>query len=349
MKKVLALFLVVGLVLAALCGCAQNAAPATSTSTSATASATTTMSTTAGAFPVTVKDASGQDVVIKSMPQSIVSTNVWSAEMLLDLVSASRIKGLSAWGDNEVLSATADKAKAVTGRINTTEPESIVALKPDLVIIDTFSDPDGALTKTLTEAGAVVLQMASPTDFSQIRAAIATLAAATGEAAKGQAIIDEIDAKLKAVSDKLANLSEEKKLKVIYYEDYYDQTGSNAGMLAAYGKESPFQAVADAAGLVNVCTAPTYSTISKEKIIGEWKPDLLIVPAVTFGQAGEVVDDRGATVIEGIKADPLLKTLPAVQNNKIFALTEKYRGSTSQYMADVVGELAAIAYPELFK
>ena len=117
--------------------------------------ATTTATTEpADSFPVTVKDAAGQDVVIQTRPQSIIVTNVWAAEMLLDLVDASRIKGLSAWGDDPVLSATAEKAKAVAARVQTGEPEGIVALKPDLVIIDTFSDPDGSLTKTLTDAGA---------------------------------------------------------------------------------------------------------------------------------------------------------------------------------------------------
>jgi iron complex transport system substrate-binding protein len=343
MKKVIALLLALVCLAAVLGGCQ----PAATTTTATTAAAATTAKP--ASFPITIKDANGKDVVIASQPTAIVVTNLWAAEILLDLVDTSRVKGLSAWGDNAVLSAAADKAKAVAGRISTKEPEKIVALKPDLVVIDTFSDPDGSLTKSLTQAGSVVLQMSSPTNFEQIKAAIATLAAATGETAKGTTMIQGIDAKLKAVSDKLAGLAEAQKLKVIYYEDYYDQSGSNAGMLAAYGQESPFTAIAKAAGLVNVCSAPNYSAISKEKVVGEWKPDLLVVPAITYAADYSVVDDKGATIIKAIKADKLLTTLPAVQNDKVIALTEKYRGSTSQYMVDAVAELAKAAYPERFK
>jgi len=215
------------------------------------------------------------------------------------------------------------------------------------VIIDTFSDADGSLTRTLTDAGIVVLQLASPTDFDQIKAAVATLAAAVGAPGQGAAIIDGIDQVLKEVEEKLAGLPESDRRTVMYYEDYYDQSGSSAGMLAAYGAGSPFDAIARAAGLVNVCNVQNYSAISKEKVVGEWKPDVLIVPAITYGPDFKAIDDGGASIIEAIKADELMKTLPAVQNDQVFALTEKYRGSTSQYMALAVAELARAAYPDL--
>lgn len=351
MKKLIAILIILTCLLSVLGGCQPSATSTTAASatTAATTTAATAATTAASAFPVTVQDANGQDVVIASAPQSIISTNLWSAEILLDMVDSSRISGLSAWGDDPVLSATADKAKAVAARISTQEPENIAALNPDLVIIDTFSDPDGSLTKTLTEAGAVVLQMNSPTTFEQIESAIATLAAATGESEAGQAMIAAMEAKLGAVAEKLAGLSAEDKLTVMYYDDYYDQSGANAGMLAAYGGLSPFNALAEAAGLVNVCDAVDYSAVSKEKVVGEWKPDVLIVSPVVYNEDFSVTDNRGETVIAGIKADPLLQTLPAVQNNRIYALTAKYNSSTSQYMAEAVVELASAAYPELFK
>ncbi len=316
-----------------------QAAPTTSTTAGTTSAAPDT-------FPVNVTNAAGETITIESKPQAIIVTNVWAAEILLDMVDASRIKGLSAWGDDPVLSETADKAAAVTARVSTQEPEGIVALQPDLVIIDSFSDVDGSLTKTLQGANIVVLQLASPTDFDQIKAAIATLAAACGETAKGQELIDGVDTVLNDVQAKLKGLTEAEKLKVMYYEDYYDPSGSSAGMLAAYGAGSPFDAIVRAAGLVNVCNVQNYSAVSKEKVVGEWKPDLLIVPAITYGPDFKAVDDKGATIIGAIKADPLMQTLPAVQNERVFALVEKHRGSTSHYMAKAVAELAQLAYPD---
>lgn len=335
---------------------ATTAAATTAATTSlekTTAASTTTAQTsseaTAAVFPVTVTNAAGEDVIIASKPVSIIVTNVWAGEILLDMITADRIKGLSQWNDDAVLSATAGKAAAVAARVSTLEPESIVDLSPDLVIIDTFSDADGSLTRTLTDAGATVLQLASPTNFDQIKAAIGTLAAAVGEVDTGTRMVADIDAALTSVAEKLSSLKEEDKQTVMFYDTHYDANGNDDGMLAAYGKASPFNAIAEAAGLINICDMDFYAPVSKEKVVGEWKPDLLVVPGITYGADFSVIDDKGASFLNAIKADPLLATVPAVANGRMTALTAAYGGSTSQYMVLAVEELAAFAYPELMK
>ncbi len=281
----------------------------------------------------------------KPTTQAIVVTNIWAAEILFALVDEDRITGVSAWCTDATLSSVAAQAATVPNRVKTGEPEGIVALNPDLVVIDSFSDVDGSLTQTLTEAGIKVLKMDSPTNFDQIKAAVTTLAAAVDEPAKGQAINAEIDQKLQAVADKLAALSEEQKMTTLYYDSSYQ----DAGMLCAYGAGSPFDAIATAAGLINVCDAPNYSSISKEMVVADWQPEVLVVPGIAYNADFTATEDHGASVIAEIMASDLLKTLPAVQNSRVFAVTAKYGSSTSQYMAIAVEELAAAAYPDLFK
>jgi len=353
MKRTIATILTLISILMITAGC-QPADSTTVVTTATTASTTaapaeTTETTAAPAFPVTVKNAAGGDITIASAPQAIVITNVWAAEILLDLIDSTRIKGLSAWGDNEAVSAVADKAAAVEARVTTGNPEGIVALKPDMVIIDSFSDFDGSLSKTLNDAGITVLMMDSPTNFDQVKSAISTLAAAVGESAQGQAMISEIDSKLQAVAAKTSSLTADQKLSVMFYDAALDMNGNDTGMLCAYGAGSPFDAIAAAAGVVNVCDAVTYSQVSKEKVVAEWKPDILVVSGLIFNADFSVQDDQGAKMIAAIKASDLLTSLPAVQNDKVLALTAKYAGSTSQYMADAVYELAAASYPELFE
>ncbi len=347
----LIMLILISLLVMPMAGC-QATAPTAAASAATTASPETTAAvaeTTAAAatFPVEIVDATGAKVTIKSAPQSIIATNVWAGEMLLDLVDASRIKALSAWGDDPVLSATADKAAAVKDRVDISSPETLVALQPDLVIIDTFSDPDGALTKTLSEAGIPVVQLASPTDFTMIADAITTLAQVTGETAKGEELVNSMETTLKTVADAIQTVPEKDRVKVMYYEDYYDASGNSANMLCAYGVGSPFDAIAKAAGVVNVCNAANYSPVAKEKVVGEWQPDLLVIPAMQFDDQFKAIDDKGETLSAAIKLDPVLVTLPAVKNGKILAIADKYRGSTSQYMAVAVAELAKAAYPDL--
>lgn len=357
LTKILPLILVLFLFTGILAAC-QPAATTTATTAATTTATTAPAETTAPAattapvsagFPVTVKNAAGEDVVIASQPMSIIVTNVWAGEILLDMVPADRIKGLSAWSDDAVLSATAGKAAAVEARVSTLEPEGIVALSPDLVVIDTFSDADGSLTKTLTDAGAIVLQLASPTNFDQIKAAVSTLAAAVGEVESGAQMVANIDEAITTVAAKLSGLKEEDKLTVMFYDTHYGTDGKDDGMLAAYGQTSPFNAIAQAAGLVNVCDMENYAPISKEKVVGEWQPELLVVPGITYGADFSVIDDKGASFISAIKADELLATVPAVANERMVALTAAYGGSTSHYMALAVAELADYAYPDLMK
>jgi len=331
---------------------AGSAAAATAAATTPTNAATTSTatSTTAApaAFPVTVKDGAGKEIAIKASPKAIVCTNLWAAEILFELVDTSRIAGLSMWNDQPTMTVTAEKAKAVKTRVSTQKSEGIISLMPDLVIIDSFSDPDGSLTKTLSGAGAVVLAMQSPTDFPAIRDAIRTLAKAVGSVEKGDRLIADMDRTLENVRSVVQKIPETDRLKTLFYEAYYDQSGTNAGMLAAYGEGSTFSSIAKAAGLVNVCNAPNYSAISKEKVVGEWRPDVLIVPAVVYNEKYEPAPDTGKTLIEAVLKDPLLQSLPAVKNRQVYAITEAYRGSTSQYMAKAVEELAKVAYPSRF-
>lgn len=322
-----------------------TAAPVETTSAVTTsAESATTAGETAG-FPVTVKNDAGEDVVIPEVPQRIISTSIWSAEMLYELVDLSRIVAVSAWGDDPLISAAAEQAQAVPDRVTTGKPEEIIALNPDLVIIDSFSDADGSLSKTLTDAGCAVLRMTSPTDFVQIAEAITTLAAAAGSPAQGEQVIRDMQNTLDQVTEKLSGLTDDQRLSVLYYEASFD----DAGMLSAYGSGSPFDAIAKAAGLVNVCDAVNYTPISKEKIVAEWKPDILIVPSTIYDENYVARNDTEKTLVQAVLQDELMATVPAVQNQMIGSLTAYYGGSTSQYMALAVEELARFAYPERFK
>ncbi|MDD2457280.1 MAG: ABC transporter substrate-binding protein [Eubacteriales bacterium] len=348
-KPLVALILALSvLLLLPLTACQATATTAATTAPAVeTTLATTTPSETTTGFPVELVDATGAKVILTAPPQAIIATNVWAGEMLLDMVDVSRITALSAWGDDPVLSMTAEKAAAVKNRVDISTPESIVALNPDLVILDTFSNPDGSLSKTLTEAGIPVVQMESPTDFTMIADAIMTLAQATGEIERGQAMVDAMNQTLDTVASQVASVPASDRVTVMFYEDYYDPTGNSANMLAAYGVGSPFHAIAEAAGTVNVCNVTNYSPVAKEKVVGEWQPHLLVIPSSTFDENFKAVEDGGALQKAAMMQDPVLQTLPAVMDGNILAIPDKYRSSTSHHMAAAVELLAKAAYPDL--
>ncbi len=338
------------LALAAVAGCAGTATPTPAPTAAPTAAPTETPTgePTPAAFPVTVKDAAGNDVTFTKAPEAIVVLPVWACEMVLDLVPVQRVVGVSQWALDPVLSATGDKAAQVAGRVESKNLEGIIALSPDLVILDTFNDFDGSIGKSLLSAGIPVLTLSSPTDFDAIRANLLTLADALGARENGAIIVEDMDQRLEAVRKVVDGIPEADRIKVLYYEDFYDPSGQSVGMLCAYGEGSTFDSLARAAGVVNVCDAPNYSPISKEKVVGEWMPDLLVVPGIVFNPDFTVSEDGGAAIRAAILQDETLASLPAVQEERIVALTERFRSATSHYMAQAVEELAKAAYPDKF-
>ncbi len=283
------------------------------------------------------------------VPQRIVVLPVWASEMLLEMIGPERIVGVSAWGDNAVLSATSELAKQVPNRVASNNVEGILMLAPDLVILDSFSDFDGSLGGMLEGAGVTYLRAESPTDLAGVAEMLTQLGERVGAADKAAQMREAMQTTLDLVAEKVAQIPEDQRMRAMFYEDYYDPNGTSAGMLCAYGPGSTFDAICQAAGVVNVCTAENYSPVSKEKIIAEWKPELLIVPGIRYDASFTPIEDGGQSIREGILADTILADLPAVRQQRVAALTESYRGSTSQYMAQAVAELAKLAYPELFQ
>lgn len=294
-----------------------------------------------------IVDGLGRTVRIEGEPQRIVVLPVWAEEMLLDM-APERVVGVSAWGDNPALSATAELAKEIENRVSSDNAEGILALEPDLVVLDTYSAGfDGALADILEQSGITVLCMASPTSFSMVLDALETLGEAAGAQENAAELIAGVRNTLNEIAMKVIHIDDNDRVSVMFYEDYYDESGS-AGMLCAYGPGSPFDAIAKAAGVRNICDAPNYSPVSKEKVVAEWRPQILIVPSCTFEQGGRVVENGGEALIEGIRGDATLADVPAVQNGWIYSIPDVYRGSTSHYMVQAAKELAQLAYPITF-
>ncbi len=300
---------------------------------------------TVGALATDVTDGLGRTVTIPAAPQRIVVLPVWAEEMLLDMVGPERIVAVSAWGDDPAVSPTAELAAQVKDRVSSDNPEGILALQPDLVVLDTFSSGfDGALVQTLSDAGLNVLCLQSPTDFNTIIDALTLLGTAVGAQEKALEMVNEVQNTLATIAMGMMRVPPENYMTVMFVEDYFDPNGSQ-GMLCAYGPGSTFDAISKAAGLINVCDAPNYSAVSKEKLVAEWKPQAIIVPSSSFGEDGKFADDAGAANIAGVLADETLAEVPAVKEGKVFAVTDKFRGSTSHYMAQAALEMAKLFYP----
>ncbi|MCL2811514.1 MAG: ABC transporter substrate-binding protein [Clostridia bacterium] len=287
-------------------------------------------------------DGLGRQVVIEQAPERIITLPVWAAEMLLEMVGSERIIAVSAWGDDPAVSPTSELAAAVPERVSSDNAEGILALAPDLVVLDTFSAGfDGGLVRTLEEAGLTVLVMASPTDINTVMYALTMLGEATAAQEQAAQMVADMQGVLATVAIGLSKVPQGGFKTMMFYEGSFE----HADMLCAYGPGTTLDAIARAAGLINVCDAPNFSPVSKEKIVAEWKPEVLIVRSSTMDENWVMNDDGGIANIAAVLADPVLAGLPAVQNQMVFAISDRYRDSQSHYIVRAVYELAKLLYP----
>lgn len=139
-----------------------------------------------------VQDVRGKKLSFESKPQKIISLYVYGDEVLLGLVDHKRIAGLSKWVHDEDLAMGAKEAKDVT-KIAESNPEAILALKPDLVLLPDSSKPEQI--SSLEDVGIKVFVYPAASRLSNIPKTIKAIGGAVGESEQAEKLIAEMQKK----------------------------------------------------------------------------------------------------------------------------------------------------------
>jgi iron complex transport system substrate-binding protein len=118
-------------------------------------------------------------------PQRIVSINLCTDQILLDLVPRERIQALSHLAGDASVSARHERAAGL--RSTRGEAEDVLGFDPDLVIAGAFSTP--ATTALLERLGRRVLKVEAAQDIEGINAVVRRIADAVGEPQRGEALV----------------------------------------------------------------------------------------------------------------------------------------------------------------
>lgn len=282
----------------------------------------------------TVKDATGTELRFSKKPQRIVSLNVSTDEILLDLLDGEtqRLAALSRLADDEGICAAGDKVKKVQGRAESTNLEAVLSYQPDLVIIPDYSmEP----VRGLRSAGMKVYVCHTPNDMQGILQFIREIGAAVGEKDRGVQMAESLQKQLDAIREKALTAAGDKQQKVLAL--------SFTGPL---GMKGTFSDVCHYAGVRNALEGvdiPYQSNLSEEKML-ELNPDIILTPSWDYSKKGDP-DDFRRRILE----NPTYKDMNAVKKQQVFKIHDNYLYSTSQYTVKAVEELAQLAYPEAFK
>jgi len=214
--------------------------------------------------------------VKQARPERIVSINLCSDELLLQLVGPERVAAVTKFSTDPEASTVAARAKGL--RQIQGDIEHVLACGPDMLLSGYFSNKE--TVRFFEKSGIPVLVFKVPKSFEDIYADIRRLAGAVGEKVKGEAIIGQMQAELvglnpESTSGAQSQVSSEIKHRmlpkgkraVFFQSDNY-----------VPGKGTFENAVMEAAGLQNVAVElgiRDYGRMGLEELILA-KPDVII-------------------------------------------------------------------------
>lgn len=282
----------------------------------------------------TVVDGVGNELVFKEKPMRIVSMNISSDEMLVGLVPIERIVSVTNYADDPGVSNIVEEAKAVKNRVNADSIELLLATCPDVVVVSDMFKSEAI--KTLHEAGINVYVFKSPKNYAEIKEQIKGLAAMAGESAKGQEMISEMDAKLEAIKEKVADIGPDEMPRVMFMSP----------LGAYYAPDSSFNDMCRLAHVTEATSLLGYKhacTLSQEAIV-QINPDSFVIS--DWNHDGKHPPE---TLVNELLSNESYKITNAGKNKSIIVIPSSHMMTSSQYFVAGVEDLARAVYPDRFE
>lgn len=280
------------------------------------------------AFPVTITDGAGEEVVIEEKPEKIVSLMPSNTEIAFALGLDDEIVGVSDFDNfpDEAL----EKEKIGGQEFNV---EKIISLDPDLVLAHASNLSSGEQgLQQLRDADITVLVVHNAESFENVYETIDMIGKATGETEAAKKVIADMKATLDNVTAKVANIQADER-KTVFVEvspapEIYT-TGKNTFMDEMIQFVHGKNAAGDEEGWVQ---------LTEEAIIA-LNPDVIVT---TYGH---YVDNP----IEEVLSRQGWSDVTAVKNKQVVDVHSDKVTRSGPRLAEGVEELAKAIYPELFK
>jgi iron complex transport system substrate-binding protein len=277
-------------------------------------------------YPMNVTDDKDRAVVVQKMPERIVSLSPKNTEMLYALGLGDKVVG-----DTDYCNYPADAMnKTKVGGITNVNVEQVAALNPDVVFADALTKQEAA--EKLQAMGYPVI-VNDPRNVSDIEASILRMGRVCGVEDNATRLAGDINASIRAITDKTAMLNESQRPKVLMLLDTYDfyVAGSDC-----YGNDLILLA-----GGQNVAhELSDYKAMSKEAVI-KADPDIIIMPVDAYSQP-DFEKLRNGT-------EDWMQQLSAVRNGRVYAVASDPIFRQGPRVVDAAQAMAKIIHPELFK
>ncbi len=314
MKKFSYLAFLLVLALSVMIGCSSNDDQASESEEKAETKETE--------FPLTVTDATDNELTFEKKAEKIVSVLPSNTEIAFALGLDDEIIGVTSL-DNYPKEAT-EKETIGDFQINV---EKVISLEPDLVLADESVDED-ALDQ-IRDADIQVLVVKTAENFDEVYDAIHLIGEVTGTTEQADKIESDMEEKLASLSDKVAEIEEPKSVYVEISPAPETYTaGKNTFINTILEKINAENSAGDLEG---------WPQVNEEAVI-EMDPDIIIT---TYGS---YVEDP----IKEITDRKAWSDLTAVKNKEIYDVNEDLVSRPGPRLVEGAEELAKAIYPDLF-
>ena len=277
-------------------------------------------------YPITLTDDLGREVTIEAPPVRIVSLAPSITEIVFALGLGDRVVGVTDFCDYPPEALEKEKI----GGWWTPDVEKIIALQPDL-ILSAYGYQHDAIT-ALEGLGLTVLDIKS-TDLEDLLNDIRTVGTITDKEAEAEALTDEMESKIDAVTDETAGLSPEEKPRTFHI--CYGPTGG----IWTSGSGTFIHDLIEKAGGVNIfADLEGWPVVDIEAIIAR-DPEVILVTAMG-GTAGDTW--------EWVNTEPRLADVSARQNGRVYYVESNWVERSGPRIVLGLEQVAKCIHPEIF-
>ena len=271
------------------------------------------------AYPLTITDSTGTEVVIEKEPKKVVSFSPVVTETVAAFGKEDVLVGRTAFCDYP----PAVESVPVVGDLTIHNMELVVGAEPDVVLASAFVDE--GTKEQLKQLGIPLIATYSSESFAGAYDDIEMIGKVLNAKDKSKEVIDSMKSKVSSVESKVKEAGSK--------PDVYYVLGFIKGDFTATG-ETFINEMITMAGGTNIAADGTGWSYNKESLI-EKNPDIIIL-------------DNMAGTIEDLKNTEGYKDLDAVKNNKVYLIDSNLINRTGPRLASGLEALAAIIHPDIF-
>lgn len=279
-----------------------------------------------------VTDSTGIQVTIPGKPKRILGESASIDTMLLGVVTADHLLGVTEADRDPAISYIAGDVKDISVTIPLTglSMEIVTQARPDLIVASTYTD--GNKLRMYKDLGIPVVVIDGPKSIGQVKDDVRIIAAAVGEKERGENVVKEMDRQLTEIDETLAKRTDKKP--VVYLVSQMTRYGGPGSMFHELLTRARLENAIEKAGGANG------QAISPELIV-KTDPDMLFVST-----------DRSSDITGAAKyrddflANPAIASMRAAKN--IHPVDDRYIYAASQNCVYAIKAMANAAYGNVF-